>query len=173
MSMLIPGVQPSKDRSKSLGTGAVLGMVGMNAYFLPVTKDRFVRNAFDITRELTEDKIDLLNESAIQIANKKLRPENKIFLSQLGVSENIDAINDKCLELKKSITDSDIVKNMKKSFEDNFKTFKKSEASMDIVASKAFSKIRLTNFTWGTVIGFFLCSVLYSAYSQPKIPPQM
>ena len=92
MSMLIPGVQPSKDRSKSLGTGAVLGMVGMNAYFLPVTKDRFVRNAFDITRELTEDKIDLLNESAIQIANKKLRPENKIFLSQLGVSENIDAI---------------------------------------------------------------------------------
>ena len=77
------------------------------------------------------------------------------------------------MELKKSITDSDIVKNMKKSFEDNFKTFKKSEASMDIVASKAFSKIRWTNFTWGTVIGFILGSVLASASSQPKIPPQM
>ena len=25
--------------------GATLGVVGMNAYFLPVTKDRFVRNA--------------------------------------------------------------------------------------------------------------------------------
>lgn len=173
MSISFQGVQPSQNKSKAIGAGAVLGLVGMNAYFLPVTKDRFVRTAFAVTKEMAEDKIDLLNESAIQITNKKLHPENKIFLSQLGISENLDEINAKCVELKNSITDSTIVKNLKQSFEDNFKTFKKSEASMDNVASKAFSRIRWTNFGWGAAIGFILGSVLASASSQSQLPPQM
>lgn len=173
MSMSIQGSQSSPNCSKSIGAGSVLGLVGMNAYFLPVTRDRFVRTAFSINKEMTEDKMDMLNESAIQIANKKLHPENKIFLSQLGVPEDIDEINKKCVELKNSITDSSIVKSLKQSFEDNFKVYKKSEASMDIVASKAFSRIRWTNFTWGAVIGFILGSVLGSVGSTPKVPPQM
>ena len=164
----------SSNRSQAIGAGAVLGLAGMNAYFLPVTKDRFVRTSFNITKELTEDKLELLNESALQISNKKLKTENKMFLAQLGVDETIDAINAKCLELKKSITDPDKVKDLKKSFEDCFKDCKKSEAFMDNVSAKAFNKIRWTNFTWGAVIGFVLGSVFASAApaSAPKMPPQ-
>ncbi len=173
MSMNISGYQNS-NRSKAIGAGAVLGMVGMNAYFLPVTKDKFVRTAFNIIKEDTQDKLDILNESAEQIANKNLKQKNKLFLAQLGLDENIDSINAKCIELKKSITDTLSVKNTKQFFEDNFKTFKKSEASMDDVASRAFSRIKWTNFTWGTVIGFILGAVLASASggSVPYIPPE-
>lgn len=173
MSMNISGYQNS-NKSKAIGAGAVLGMVGMNAYFLPVKKDRFVRTAFNIVKEETQDKLDMLEDSAIQITNKNLKPKNKLFLSQLGLDENIDVINAKCIELKNYITDKMSVKDIKQFFEDNFKTFKKSEASMDDVASRAFSRIKWTNFTWGTVIGFILGAVLASASggNVPYIPPE-
>ena len=60
--------------------GATLGVVGMNAYFLPVTKDRFVRNAYNIHKEIAEDKIELLNKSAEELSKNKLSSESKIFL---------------------------------------------------------------------------------------------
>lgn len=171
MSMNISGM-PNNDKARSWGAGAVLGLAGMNAYFLPVTKDRFVRTAFHLVQEDTEDKLELLNKTAVEISNKKLKPESKLFLAQLGVPEDIGAINAKCIEFKKSITDADVVKSLKKSFEDNFKTFKKSEASMDAVASRAFNKIRWTNFGWGAAIGFILGSVLASQSRSRQLPPQ-
>lgn len=175
MSMNISGIPgQSNNKAKAVGAGAVLGLVGMNAYFLPVTKDRFVRTAFNMVRENTEDTIERLNESAVQIVNKKIRPENKMFLSQLGVTETIDAINAKCVELKKSVTDADAVKLLKKGFEDNFKNFKKSEALMDNVVSDAFRRIRWTNFTWGAAIGFVLGAVMASRAGQAvQMPPSM
>lgn len=152
----------SQNRTNMLVPGVGLGVVGMSAYYLPVTKNRFVRTAFNIQKELTEDKIELLNETAMQINKKKLSPENKLFLSQEGLAEDVNAINQKCIDLRKSITDSDIVKNFKKGFEDNFKDFKKSEAMMDNIASKAFQRIRWANFGWGVGIGFLIGSSLGS-----------
>ncbi len=129
-------------------TGAMLGVVGMGAYYLPVTKDRFVRTAFDIVKNQTEDTIEQLNDAALSLVKGRLKPEDKVFLSQNGVAETVDAINTKIVDLTKSITDSDVVKNIKKDFADNFKDFKKSEALMDSVSSKAFSRIRWQNFGW-------------------------
>lgn len=137
-------------------TGAVLGVVGMSAYYLPVTKDRFVRTAFNIVKNQTEDTIEQLNDAALSLAKGKLKPEDKVILSQNGVAETVDAINTKIADLTKSITDSNVVKNIKKGFADNFKDFKKSEALMDSVSSKAFSKIRWQNFGWGAGIGFIV-----------------
>lgn len=175
MSMNISGIPgQTNNKAKAIGAGAVLGMVGMNAYFLPVTKDRFVRTAFNLVRENTEDTIDRLNESAVQIANKRISPENKLFLAQSGIAECVDAINTKCVELKKSVTDTDAVKLLKKNFEDNFKSFKKSEALMDSIASDTFSRIRWTNFTWGTIIGFILgCVMASQAGHSAQVPYQI
>ena len=141
---------------------AVFTVAGMGAYYLPVTKDRFVRTAFDIVKDRADDTIEQLNDTALALTKGKLSAEDKVFLAQNGVSESVDAINTKIAELKKSVTDSDIVKNMKQGFSDNFKDFKKSEAMMDTVASKAFSKIRWSNFGWGAVIGFILGSAIGS-----------
>lgn len=164
-----------QDRSKSMGTGALLGMAGMSAYYLPVTKGRFVRTAFNLVKEDVEDKVELLNKAAVEITEKKLKPENKLFLSQLGIADTVDAINAKCIELTKSITDKDAVKAMKKEFDDNFKTFKKSEALMDNISSQAFSKIRWSNFGWGAVIGFVLGSVFgsFAGSNNNQLPPQL
>ena len=60
-----------QDRSKSMGTGALLGMAGMSAYYLPVTKGRFVRTAFNLVKEDVEDKVELLNKAAVEITEKK------------------------------------------------------------------------------------------------------
>lgn len=146
-------------------TAAALSVVGMSAYFLPVTKDRFVRTAYNIVKNQTEDTIEQLNDAALAITKKRLSAEDKVFLAQNGVGETLDAINVKISELKKSITDKDIVKNLKQGFEDNFKDFKKSEALMDVVSSKAFSKIRWSNFAWGAGIGFILGNAIGSKKS--------
>jgi len=41
----------NKSSSNSVGSGAVCGIIGMSAYHLPVTKDRFVRSAYNIVKE--------------------------------------------------------------------------------------------------------------------------
>ena len=155
-----------QDRARVYGPGVMLGTVGMSAYFLPVTKDRFVRNAFAIQKELTEDKIDKFTRVAEQISKKNLQTENRIFLLSECVAESIDAIGQRCLDLGKSITDSDAVQTLKKGFEDNILAYKKSEAMMDNVASSAFKRIRWTNFAWGIGIGFLIGSAIRSGMSK-------
>lgn len=150
--------------------GATLGVVGMNAYFLPVTKDRFVRNAYNIHKEIAEDKIELLNKSAEELSKNKLSSESKIFLKDIAVAENIDDIANKCAELKKSFTDDGLVKTLKTSYANNFKNLKSSEALRDTISSKAFSRIKWTNLGWGAAIGFILGSV--AANAKHPIPPQ-
>ena len=150
--------------------GATLGVVGMNAYFLPVTKDRFVRNAYNIHKEIAEDKIELLNKSAEELSKNKLSSESKIFLKDIAVAENIDDIANKCAELKKSFTDEGLVKALKTSYANNFKNLKSSEALRDTISSKAFSRIKWTNLGWGAAIGFILGSV--AANAKHPMPPQ-
>ena len=145
----------------SIAMGAGLGVVGMSAYYLPVTKNRFVRNAFDVTKGIAEDKLEILNDSALELTKRgELSGDRAVFLRELGVDEDLDSISRKCSEIKKTITDSDSVKNMKKTFADGFKDMKKNEALIDNISSKAFSKIRWTNFFWGAGIGFVLGNVL-------------
>lgn len=173
MSMNAASITP-RERAKAAGAGAILGMIGMSAYHLPVTKDRFVRSTFNIVKNQAEENIEMLNESALAISKNKLKDEHKLFLSQLGVSENIASINNKIAELKKSITDSDMVKALKKGYADSFSTFKKSEALMDPVASKAFQRIRWNNFGWGAVIGFIAGSVIAMKVDESsQVPPNM
>ncbi len=149
-----------RERAQSMGTGAVLGLAGMSAYYLPVTKDRFVRTAFNIVKNEAQENIETLEESAISLSKKNLNHEQKLFLSRLGVSEDIGAINSKIAALKHSITDDTIIKNLKQGFADSFADCKKSEVLRNAVSSKAFSKIHWSNFAWGAAIGFILGNVL-------------
>ncbi len=173
MSMNVASITP-RERAKSTGAGAILGLIGMSAYHLPVTKDRFVRTAYAIVKNQAEENIEMLNESALALSNRKLKNEHKLFLSQLGVDESLTSINNKIAELKRTITDGDMVKALKKGYADNFSTFKKSEALMDPVASKAFQTIRWRNFGWGAVIGFVVGSVLaMKAGESSQMQPHM
>lgn len=160
------------NNSKSIGAGTALGAVGMSAYFIPVTKNRFVRAAYNINKGIAEDKIELLNKAADEVQKKNIKPETKLLLKELGVSETLESISDKCLELKKSFTDDGLVKAMKTYYADNFKNFKKSESSMDAISSKAFSKIRWTNLGWGAFIGFILGNVLSSGSRHASMPQE-
>lgn len=162
-----------RERTQAYGAGAVLGMAGMCAYYLPVTKDRFVRTAFDVVKNDAEDKIDMLNQAALAKSRDNLKPEQKVFLSQLGVAEDVGAINNKIANLKHSITDSVAVKNLKQGFADSFADCKKSEVLRDAISSKAFSKIHWTNFTWGAVIGFVLGNVLATYANKPNSQSQL
>lgn len=156
-----------RERSQAIGTGAVLGMAGMSAYYLPVTKDRYVRTAFNVVKNETEDTIEILNSAALaKSSNSRLKPEQKLFLSQLGVSEDLTAINTKIASLKNSITDNTIVKNLKQGFSDSFLDCKNDEVLRDAISSKAFSKIHWTNFGWGAAIGFVLGNALSMQFSK-------
>lgn len=149
----------SQSKTNSIGTGAVCGIVGMSAYHLPVTKDRFVRTAYNIVKEQTEEALEEMNEAAVSAQKGRLSNEQKVLLAQNSVGESVAEINTKIAELKKVILDSDTVKNIKSEFSNNFADYKKSEALMDPVASKAFKRIKWRNFAWGTGIGCILGAV--------------
>lgn len=158
------------DNRKSMAMGAGLGVVGMSAYYLPITKNRFVRNAFDVTKGIAEDKLEILNDSALELTKRgQLSGDKAIFLRELGVAEDLDSISRKCSEIKNTITDSDSVKNMKKTFADSFKDMKKNESLIDNISAKAFSKIRWTNFCWGAGIGFVFGNVLGATKPSSRV----
>lgn len=163
-----------REKTQAIGAGSVLGLVGMTAYYLPIRKDRFVRNSYEIVKHNAKLDIENLNDAAMAINNRKLKSEHKLFLSQMGVAENIDAINSKVADLQKILTDTDTVKNLKQGFLDNFESFKASESLLDPISTKALQKIRWTNFAWGAFIGFVLGSVLsLRAEDRKKYPPQV
>ena len=90
------------DNRKSMAMGAGLGVVGMSAYYLPITKNRFVRNAFDVTKGIAEDKLEILNDSALELTKRgELSGDRAVFLRELGVAEDLDSISRKCSEIKK------------------------------------------------------------------------
>ena len=155
-----------RERTKAMAAGTGLAVVGMSAYYLPVRENRFVRAAFNVVENEARDTVDLLNESALAISKNSLKQEQKLFLSQLGISENLTAVNAKISDLKKSVTD------LKQGFADSFKDCKNSEILRDSVAVKAFKRIRWTNFAWGAGIGFVLGNVL-SKISSSSTPPQL
>jgi len=162
----------SNSNGKIFGTGIAAGVAGMTAYYLPVTKDRFVREAYNIVKEDTEDQLKLFNEVAEAKLSGKLRTEHKLLLTQHGIADDLTAINDKISELRKNILDSTVVKNIKQGFADNFNDYKTSEALMDVTASKAFRNIKWRNFAWGTGIAFVLGCVFGANSGNSQRPPQ-
>ena len=143
-----------REKCKALAYGAGLGTVGMLAYHLPVTKSRYVSDAFNVVRNEALDNIDGLNESALELTkNRSLKPEQRLFLSRLGVPETLADIDDKVKSLKESITDPDIIKDLKQGFADSFEACKKNVVERDDISMRAFKKIRWTNLAWGVGIG--------------------
>jgi len=154
----------SSDRNRTIAAGAVCSIPGMCGYFLPVTKGRFIRTAYNIEKANAEDLIDRFNDAAISVSSNRLKPGQKLFLAQEGIAEDFDAINTKVNNLKRIITDNDFIKNMKADLAVKFTDCNKSEALMDGLTSKAFKQVKWTNFAWGVgiffVIGAFLSSVI-------------
>lgn len=155
-------------RSKRVGATILGGLLGMTCYYLPVGKDVFVNTAFRVTKKNAENDIKCLKEAADEITKNKLSNDAKIFLTRLGVAENINSIAQKCKDLKDSITDKVRVTTLKKDFADNFQNYKKDGSLMDTVTSKAMSTIKWNGFKWGMTIGALLGAALSLIATQDK-----
>ena len=153
MSIQMSNITP-REHSKARAAAAGMGTLGMLAYYLPVTKGRYVEAAYNVVRNDTLDNIDSLNSSALSLTKKgKVNAEQRLFLSQLGLNEDILSINTKISQLKDSISDATTIKNLKQGFADSFEVCKKNVVERDAISMKAFNKIRWTNFAWGVGIG--------------------
>lgn len=144
------------ERSKRIGATLLGGMAGMTCYYLPISRDTFVNEAYRVTKNNAKRDIKALNLAADELSKKRLSNESKILLNSIGVDENFDAIKNKCKALQESVTLPDAVKNMKKNFADNFKSYKKDASLMDTVTQKAMSNIKWNGFKWGMGIGAVL-----------------
>ncbi|MFR1672280.1 MAG: hypothetical protein ACLSWI_04970 [Candidatus Gastranaerophilaceae bacterium] len=157
-----PMVQSSPN-SKTKKTGAAIlgGLVGMTAYYLPVSKDVFVNQAFNVHKREVTGQINGLKQAAGELSNgTNLSTESKMLLNKLSVAENINDILDKSKVLEESITDSTSVKNLKSSFANGFAAFKKNASTMDNTASEAMKNIKWNGFKWGMGIGAAFCLAL-------------
>jgi ElaB/YqjD/DUF883 family membrane-anchored ribosome-binding protein len=143
----------SGSRKRKIGLTLAGGLIGMNAYYLPVQKDSFVNKAFSITKKEADEKISVLKNIAEEVAQDKVSTESKMILQDMGVAEDVVAITNKCSELDKSTSDPARVKALKEDFNRNFKTYKKDVASMDNVCAKAFKAVKQNKFKWGAGIG--------------------
>ena len=144
---------PSASKKRKLGATIAGGLIGMNAYYLPVKKDVFVQRAFDITKDEANSKIATLANIAKEIEENKVSTESKMILQEMGLSEDLHAITQKCIELDKEVSDPAKVKTLKDNFSKNFKNYKKDAALMDNTCASAFKAIKRSKFWWGSGIG--------------------
>lgn len=146
-----------REKAKAAAYGAGLGTLGMLAFHIPPSKNRYVETAFNVFKDEAADNIENLNSSALTITEgKNLSGEQKLFLSQFGVNEDVVEINSKIKTIKDSITDTDSIKNLRQTFVDTFGTFKKNPAARDALSIKVFNRIRWSNFAWGVGLGVVL-----------------
>jgi hypothetical protein len=143
-----------RERAKAMAYGVGLGTIGMAAYHIPPTKNRYIEEAFNVVRKEALDNIDGLNESALALTkNNRLSSEQKVFLSRLGVNETLVDIDTKVKSLKDSITDTVTIKNLKQNFAATFDACKKNVVERDDISMRAFRNIKLKNLAWGASIG--------------------
>ena len=76
-----------------------------------------------------------------------------MILQEMGLTEDISVITQKCIELDKKITDKTAVKNLKDNFANNFDTFKKHPSLMENTCNEAFRSVKKTKLYWGLGIG--------------------
>lgn len=96
------------EKSKRIGATLLGGIAGMTCYYLPISKDTFVNEAYRVTKKNAENDIKALNLAADELSKNKLSNETKILLHRMGIAENIDAIKDKCKNLRESVTEQQL-----------------------------------------------------------------
>ena len=144
---------PSASRKRKIGATIAGGLIGMNAYYLPVKKDSFVQKAFDVTKDEANAQIIALTKAAKEVEANNISTESKMILQEMGLSENLQAITQKCIELDHKVSNPAEVKRLKANFDSNFKNYKKTPALMDNNCANAFKAIKRSKFWWGTGIG--------------------
>ena len=146
-------ISSSGSKKRKIGMTLAGGLIGMNAYYIPVKKDVFVNRAFEIAQKEAEDQINILKNIAEEVANGDVSTESKMILQDLGLSQDVSSIANKCSALDKSVTDPASVKNLKARFRSGFDSYKKNPALMDNTCAKAFKAAKQSKFKWGTGIG--------------------
>lgn len=146
-------VSPSGSRKRKIGLTLAGAMIGMNAYYLPVQKDSFVNRAFDLTKKEADEQIEVLKSIAEEVANGNVSTESKMILQDMGLTENVTAITNKCIALDKKVSDPASVKALKQNFSRNFSSYKKNTALMDNICAKAYKGVKQNKFKWGAAIG--------------------
>ena len=144
---------PSVQKKKTIGLAAAGGLIGMNAYYLPVKKDVFVQRAFDVAHNEATTQILALRNAAKEVLENKVSPESKMILQEMGLSEDFKQITNKCIDLDRKVSDPSSVKNLKADFASNFAKYKKDASLMDNNCAKAFKIIKRNKFLWGLGIG--------------------
>lgn len=138
---------------RKLGATLAGSMLGMCAYYLPVGKDTFVNRAFDITKRDANQQILQLKDIAIEVEKNKVSTQSKMILQDLGLSEDVIAITNKCSELDRSVSDPVKVKALKDDFAKNYSSYKKDVSLMDNTCAEAFKNAKRNKFKWGAGIG--------------------
>jgi len=138
---------------KILGATMITGMIGMNAYYLPVTKDSFVQTAFELKKNEAVDQINTLKNIADEVEKNKVSTQSKMILTDMALPEDVTEISNKCSQIEKNVTEPDIVKAFKENLSRNFDSYKKNSALMDNTCTEAFKSIKWGKFRWGMGIG--------------------
>lgn len=144
---------PSGAKKRLVGLTLAGGLIGMNAYYLPVKKNAFINRAFDITKDQANNQIEKLKSIAEEVANNKVSTESKMILQDMGLTEDVVNITNKCTALDRSVSNPDAVKTLKNDFAQNFARYKKDISLMDNNCAKAFKAIKQNKFKWGAGIG--------------------
>ncbi len=146
-------ISPAASKKRKIGSTIFGGLLGMTAYYLPVTKDEFVNKAFKVTKNEANSQIASLVQAAKEIEKNSLSSESKMTLQEMGVTPNFQAITQKCIDIDKKVSDPNSVKNFKQFFHDNFKNFKQNQHLMDNNCAEAYKSLKWNKFKWGVGIG--------------------
>ena len=144
---------PSAQKKRTVGLAVAGGLIGMNAYYIPIKKDVFVQRAFDVTHDEATTQIMALKNAAKEVLEGKVSPESKMILQEMGLSEDFHQITNKCIDLDRKVSDPSNVKRLKADFASNFDNYKKDASLMDNNCAKAFKLIKRNKFLWGVGIG--------------------
>lgn len=125
----------------------------MNAYYMPVKKDSFVQRAFNLTYKEAQDKISALKTIVEEVAANKVSSQSKMILQSMGLSEDVVAITNKCIQLDTSVSEPSAVQALKNNFSSNFASYKKNHELMDNICAEAFKAVKQNKFKWGAGIG--------------------
>ncbi len=146
--------QPATSSNKrKLGMTVAGGLIGMNAYYLPVNKDVYVQRGFDMTRDEANSQVRTLKQIAKNIEKQSMTTEDKMFLQQLGLPEDVTAITNHCKSLEEKVTNPASVKQIKDKYIKAFDTNNKKTHLMDAVCSDAYRAVKRNKFWWGVGIG--------------------
>ncbi len=138
---------------RAIGMTMTGGLIGMTAYYTPVKKDAFIQKAFDITKNDADEKIVALRNIAEEVEQNNVSTQSKMVLQDMGLTEDVVQITDKCSEIDKKVTDSTSVKALKDDFSRNFDSYKKNSSLMDNTCAGAFKAVKKSKFAWGVGVG--------------------